>query len=204
VTQFDLGIAVLTLARSAIAERLGLSALEAMTHASLEQPSATFVTLMQAGKLRGCVGSLHRRRTLRDDVRANAVAAAFRDPRFAPLDASELAHTSLEVSLLTPEERIEVASEEELIARLRPGVDGVIIEFGRHHATLLPQVWEQLQDPRNFLAALKLKAGLPEDFWSSGMLVSRYAVTTWKDQEAAPAAVDAVPYLLTPSSASSS
>jgi AmmeMemoRadiSam system protein A len=204
VKQFDLGIAVLTLARSAIAERLGLSALEAMTHTSLEQHSATFVTLMQAGKLRGCVGSLHRRRTLRDDVRANAVAAAFRDPRFAPLEARELAHTSLEVSLLSPEERIVVASEEELMTRLRPGVDGVIIEFGRHRATLLPQVWEQLQDPRNFLAALKLKAGLPEDFWSSGMLVSRYGVTTWKEQEAAPATVDAVPYLLAPTSASSS
>jgi AmmeMemoRadiSam system protein A len=204
VTQFDLGIAVLTLARSAIAETLGLSALETMTHASLEERSATFVTLMQAGKLRGCVGSLHRRRTLRDDVRANAVAAAFRDPRFAPLDASELAHTSVEVSLLSSEERIVAASEEELMTRLRPGVDGVIVEFGSHRATLLPQVWEQLQDPRNFLAALKLKAGLPEDFWSSGMLVSRYEVTTWKEQEPAPATEDAVPYLLAPTSASSS
>jgi uncharacterized protein len=137
-------------------------------------------------------------------VRANAVAAAFRDPRFAPLHASELAHTSLEVSLLSPEERIEVVSEQELITRLRPGVDGVILEFGRHRATLLPQVWEQLQDPRTFLAALKLKAGLPEDFWASGILVSRYGVTTWKEQEPAPAAVDVVPHLLAPTSASSS
>src|SRR6516225_11230831 len=180
MTEFDLGGAVLTLARSAIAEKLGLGTLDGVSHARLEEPSATFVTLKQAGGLRGCVGSLQAIRTLRDDVRANAVAAAFRDPRFAPLEASELARTSLEVSLLSAEERIEAASERELLAQLRPGVDGVILEYGRHRATLLPQVWEHVQDRRNFLAALKLKAGLPEDFWSSGMLVSRYGVTTWK------------------------
>ena len=96
--------------------------------------------------------------------------------------SSELPRTSLEVSLLSAEERIEAASERELLAQLRPGVDGVILEYGRHRATLLPQVWEHVQDRRNFLAALKLKAGLPEDFWSEGMLISRYAATTWKEQ----------------------
>ncbi len=185
MTQFDLGSAVLMLARSAIAERLGLGQLEAMNDATLQQPSATFVTLKRAGELRGCVGSLQRVRALRDDVRANAVAAAFRDPRFAPLQASEFAQTSLEVSLLSAEERIEVASEEELIGRLRPGTDGVILEYGRHRATLLPQVWEQLPDPREFLTALKVKAGLPEDFWSADVLVSRYGAITWKEHEAA-------------------
>jgi uncharacterized protein len=183
VTDFDLGGAVLALARSAIAERLGLSRLETVNHASLEQPSATFVTLKHGTQLRGCVGSLQRTRALREDVRVNAVAAAFRDPRFAPLDARELAKISLEVSLLSAEERIEVACEEELIAQLRPGIDGVIVEYGRHRATLLPQVWQQLEDPREFLAALKLKAGLPEDFWSPGMIVSRYGAITWKEQE---------------------
>ena len=182
MTEFDLGSAVLTLARSAIAEKLGLGALDAVGHARLDERSATFVTLKQAGGLRGCVGSLQAIRTLRDDVRANAVAAAFRDPRFAPLGASEFLTTSLEVSLLSAEERIEAASERELLAQLRPGVDGVILEYGRHRATLLPQVWEHVQDRRNFLAALKLKAGLPEDFWSEGMLISRYAATTWKEQ----------------------
>ncbi len=187
MTGFDLGAALLTLARSAIAAKLGLSERESISHALLEQPSATFVTLKQSGQLRGCVGSLQRLRPLRDDVRANAVAAAFRDPRFAPLEASELSKTSLEVSLLSAEERIEVASEEALITRLRPGIDGVVLEYGRHRATLLPQVWQQLGDPRDFLAALKLKAGLPEDFWCSGMLVSRYQAVTWKEQEPAPA-----------------
>jgi hypothetical protein len=98
VTEFDLGSALLALARSAIAEKLGLSTpLDAVSHARLEERSATFVTLKQAGGLRGCVGSLQAVRALRDDVRANAVAAAFRDPRFAPLEASEFATTSLEV-----------------------------------------------------------------------------------------------------------
>jgi AmmeMemoRadiSam system protein A len=181
----DLGCALLTLARSAIAEKLGLSRIEPMSHPTLEQPSATFVTLKQAGQLRGCIGSLQRRRALRDDVQANAIAAAFRDPRFAPLEASELPKTSLEVSLLSPEERIEADSERELITRLRPGVDGVILQYGRHRATLLPQVWQQLHDGRDFIAALKVKAGLPEDFWSANVIVSRYGVVTWRDSASA-------------------
>ena len=164
MTEFDLGSTVLALARSAIAEKLGLAGtLDPVSHARLEERSATFVTLKQAGGLRGCVGSLQAVRALRDDVRANAVAAAFRDPRFAPLEASELPRTSLEVSLLSAEERIEAVSEEEL----------------------LPQVWEQVSDPRDFLAALKAKAGLPEDFWREGMLISRYAAVTWKEPEPA-------------------
>jgi AmmeMemoRadiSam system protein A len=186
VTDFDLGTAVLTLARSAIAEKLGLCRLNPVSHASLEQPSATFVTLKQGLQLRGCVGSLQRRRALQEDVRFNAVAAAFRDPRFAPLEVNELPQISLEVSLLSAEERIEVRSEQELIARLRPGIDGLMVEYGCYRATLLPQVWQWLPDPREFLAALKHKAGLPEDFWSSGMIVSRYQAITWKEQEQAP------------------
>jgi AmmeMemoRadiSam system protein A len=183
VTDFDLGRAVLTLARSAIAEELGLGKLDTVNHASLEQPSATFVTLKQGLELRGCVGSVRRRRALHDDVRANAVAAAFRDPRFAPLDAKELPQISLEVSLLSAEERIEVISEEELLARLHPGIDGLMLEYGCYRATLLPQVWQRLQDPREFLTVLKLKAGLPEDFWSSSMILSRYEAVTWREQD---------------------
>jgi AMMECR1 domain-containing protein len=86
--------------------------------------------------------------------------------------------------LLSPAERIEVTSEQELLRRLRPGIDGVVLECGGHRATLLPQVWERLNEPRDFLTALKLKAGLAEDFWSDGMLVSSYRVTTWKEPEA--------------------
>jgi AmmeMemoRadiSam system protein A len=183
MTEFDLGSALLVLARSAIAEQLGLDPLDTAHHVRLEQPSATFVTLKQAGGLRGCVGSLHAIRPLRDDVRANAVGAAFRDPRFAPLAAGEFARTSLEVSLLSADVRIEFRSEADLLAQLRPGIDGVTLEYGRHRATLLPLVWERLEHPRDFLAALKVKAQLPEDFWSTGILISRYAATTWKEPE---------------------
>jgi AmmeMemoRadiSam system protein A len=183
LTDRDLGRALLTLARSAIAEKLGLGTLEVVNHPKLAQPCASFVTLRQGAELRGCVGSLQPLRTLREDVHVNALAAAFHDPRFAPLGASELANTSIEVSLLSPEERIEAASEMELLALLRPGVDGVTLRWRRHRATLLPQVWQHVSDPHDFLAALKVKAGLPGEFWSEEMLISRYAVTTWAEPE---------------------
>jgi hypothetical protein len=182
MTGLDLGHALLTIARSAIAERLGLSRLGEASHETLQQPGATFVTLKHSGQLRGCIGSLQAVRPLGVDVRDNAIAAAFRDPRFAPLAADEFEDTSVEISLLSAGERIEVANEDDLVARLRPGVDGLILEYGLHRATFLPQVWEKLADPREFLAALKQKAGLPEGFWSPGVTVSRYGVTRWTEQ----------------------
>jgi len=181
MTGRDLGHALLTIARSAIAERLGLGRLDEAKHAALQQHSATFVTLKKTGQLRGCIGSLRAVRPLAVDVRENAIAAAFHDPRFAPLAATEFRSTSLEVSLLSAAEPVDFASEEELLARLRPGVDGLILEYGRHRATFLPQVWEALADPREFLVALKQKAGLPEGFWHAQVSVSRYAVTKWTD-----------------------
>ena len=181
MTGRDLGHALLTIARSAIAERLGLGNFEKAEHAALQQHSATFVTLKKTGQLRGCIGSLRAARPLAIDVRENAIAAAFHDPRFAPLAAAEFRSTSVEVSLLSAAERVNVGSEEELLAQLRPGVDGLILEYGRHRATFLPQVWEALADPREFLAALKQKAGLPEGFWHAGLSVSRYGVTKWVD-----------------------
>jgi len=187
MSEAELGRTVLLVARSAIAARLGLSAPEPANHATLRQRCATFVTLRHAGELRGCIGSVQAFRPLAEDVRANAIAAAFHDPRFAPLAAAELAATTIEVSLLSASERIEAAHEEELLARVRPGVDGLILEWGRRRATLLPQVWEQLADPHEFLAALKRKAGLSEDFWSAAVSVSRYEVTTWKEEDLAPA-----------------
>jgi len=96
--------------------------------------------------------------------------------------------TSLEVSLLSVDERIEFSSEADLIKQLRPGLDGLTLEYGHHRATLLPQVWEQLHDGRDFIAALKIKAGLAEDFWSAGLIVSRYTVVTWKEH--APSALE--------------
>jgi AmmeMemoRadiSam system protein A len=179
----ELGRALLTIARSAIAEELGLSTIGQAPHEALRQPAATFVTLKRSGELRGCIGSLKPIRPLAVDVRENAIAAAFRDPRFPPLAAVEYEATSVEVSLLSAAERVDVVDEDDLVARLRPGLDGVILEHGRHRATFLPQVWEALADPREFLAALKRKAGLPGDFWSPHVNVSRYGVTKWSESE---------------------
>jgi hypothetical protein len=88
----------------------------------------------------------------------------------------------VEVSLLTPAEPLVAASEAEALRRLRPGVDGVIFEYGRYRSTFLPQVWEQLPDPAEFLAHLKRKAGLPADFWAEGVRLSRYGVVKWKEE----------------------
>ena len=178
-----LGRALLTIARSAIGTELGFRPLAEASHAALTLPAATFVTLKHSGELRGCIGSLKPLRPLRVDVRENAIAAAFRDPRFPPLAVVEFEATSVEVSLLSADERLDVLDEEDLVAHLRPGVDGVILEYGRLRATFLPQVWEALADPRAFLAALKRKAGLPEDFWSPRVNVSRYRVTKWMESE---------------------
>jgi AmmeMemoRadiSam system protein A len=179
----DLGRVLLGIARSAIGEELGLDAPPPRDHAALAPPAATFVTLKQAGELRGCIGSLEPRRPLGVDVRENAIAAAFRDPRFPPLTAREFGTTAIEVSLLTEDERVDARSEEELIAKLRPGVDGVIVRHGANRATFLPQVWATIADSRDFLRALKRKAGLPDDFWSPQLNVSRYAVTKWAEPE---------------------
>jgi AmmeMemoRadiSam system protein A len=182
-SDLDLGRVLLVIARWAIGEKLGLGLPRTADHPALASPAATFVTLKQAGELRGCIGSLEPRRPLGVDVRENAIAAAFGDPRFPPLVAREFERTSIEVSLLSGDERVDARSESDLIAKLRPGVDGVIVRHGSSRATFLPQVWETIADPRAFLAALKRKAGLPEEFWSAEMNVSRYTVTKWAEVE---------------------
>jgi len=183
VTDADLGRVLLAIARSAIGGELGIRVPAASPHAALAIPAATFVTLRQAGELRGCIGSLERRRQLGADVRENAIAAAFRDPRFPPLADREFETTSIEVSLLSADEPVDARDQEEVIAKLRFGVDGVIVQHGAQRATFLPQVWDSIADPRAFLAALKKKAGLPEDFWSPRLNVSRYTVTKWAEPE---------------------
>ena len=118
---------------------------------------------------------------LREDLRANAQAAAFDDPRFPPLNAEELDTTRVEVSVLSRPEPLSFADEADCLAQLRPGVDGVILEYGWHRATFLPQVWEQLPEPRQFMAHLKRKAGLAPDFWSGDLRLSRYGVEKFKE-----------------------
>ncbi|MEY2631938.1 MAG: hypothetical protein RIR00_592 [Pseudomonadota bacterium] len=181
----QLGQLLLRRARAAIAAALGQPGDGAGAEAGLpelQQPAATFVTLTQAGDLRGCIGSLEAHRPLGEDVAANAVAAACRDPRFLPLTLSELARTRVEVSLLTPAEPLTFSDEDDALAQLQPGVDGLIFRIGSHRATFLPQVWESLPTPRVFLAHLKQKAGLPADFWSPEVSLSRYRVEKWKER----------------------
>jgi len=181
MTDEILGHALLVSARNAIGERFGLPPAVVPALPELAAPGATFVTLTQERRLRGCIGSLEAQRPLAVDVAENAVAAAFHDHRFPPLPANEFAATRVEVSLLTPAEPFPVADEEEALARLQPGRDGLILRYGRRRATFLPQVWESLSTPRQFLAQLKIKAGLPADFWHPEMALARYGVRKWKE-----------------------
>jgi len=149
----------------------------------LAQPGCTFVTLTQAGRLRGCIGSLAPRLSLGADVVSNAQSAAFSDPRFKPMTASDWAATQTEVSLLSAAKPIQFADEEDLLGQIVPGEDGLILEVPGHRGTFLPQVWESLPDKRQFLAQLKLKAGLPADFRTGRCRVLRYRVIKWKQSD---------------------
>ncbi len=176
-----LGQSLLSIARNAIGKRFGEQAGAFNTHPELAKPGATFVTLTQNGQLRGCIGSLEASRPLATDVAENAVAAAFRDPRFPPLASDELARTRVEVSLLEASQPMDFIDETDALARLRPGIDGLILTHGHRRSTFLPQVWESLPDPRRFMAQLKLKAGLPVDFWDEEITLARYGVQKWKE-----------------------
>ena len=179
----ELGAALLRLARAAIGEQLGKPAPAGASQARLQEPGATFVTLTQQGQLRGCIGSLEAHRALLHDVRENALAAAFRDPRFSPLAEEEFEITRVEVSLLTTPEPLAFRDEADFMAQLRPGVDGIVFQYGRHRSTFLPQVWESLPEPEQFMQQLKRKAGLPPNFWHETVSISRYEVTKWKENQ---------------------
>lgn len=149
----------------------------------LQEKGASFVTLTQDQKLRGCIGTLEAHRPLLLDVHSNARAAAFQDPRFSPLRVDELEVTEIEVSLLSAAEAIQFGNEQEALAQLRPGIDGIIFQYGHYRSTFLPQVWEQLPDPATFMAHLKHKAGLHPAFWHDAVKLQRYTVTKWKERE---------------------
>jgi len=140
----------------------------------LLNPGACFVTLEIAGQLRGCIGSIEAYRPLIDDISANAYASAFSDPRFNPVSEQELQQLDIHVSILTPATAMEFKDEQDLIAQIQPGIDGLIIEDQGRRGTFLPSVWESLPDVESFLKHLKLKAGLPEDYWSDSLTVHRY------------------------------
>lgn len=179
---------LLRTARDAIETRLrtaGDPAIAADTFApQLCTETACFVTLTQQGRLRGCVGSLAPQRPLVAEVAANAQRAALSDPRFAPLPPEELAGARIRIAVLSRPVPLEVADAPEALARIVPGEDGLILTAGRHKATFLPQVWEQLPDPAAFLRALKRKAGLPGDHWSPGLTLERFRAESFAEEGA--------------------
>ena len=142
---------------------------------TLRRSAASFVTLKQGEALRGCIGSLERRRALANDVAENAFAAAFRDPRFPPLTDAELELTAAEVSVLSTPINFDFDGEPDLLAQLRPGTDGVIIEHDGHKATYLPSVWEMLPEPRSFIEQLRLKAGIEPQVPIADVKIRRYS-----------------------------
>jgi len=175
------GASLLTLARAEIARQFWEKVAAPPAEPWMAEPGASFVTLTRKGDLRGCIGTLEAHRPLGIDVRENAVAAAFRDPRFMPLSRAEFDDVRVEVSVLSPHEVLAAGTEKDALAVLRPGIDGVVFEYGHFRSTFLPQVWEQLPDPAEFLAHLKRKAGLSMDFWSESVRLSRYSVSKWKE-----------------------
>ena len=180
----DAGTVLLPLARTAIAGQLGLGAAPAAEDAAwLKREGASFITLKREGRLRGCIGTLRAHRLLLDDVKANAVAAAFRDPRFKPLTTAEYPGLSVEISVLSDLEQMHFADERDALRQLRVGVDGVILRYGHHQGTFLPQVWDDYKEPAEFLAHLKYKAGLPPDFWDSEVKLARYTVLKWREDQ---------------------
>ncbi len=132
---------------------------------NLQEEGAAFVTLTLHGNLRGCIGSLVAHRPLALDIQQNALAAAFEDPRFPPVSEKELAFLEIEISVLSPSQPLSFESPEDLLQKLQPEIDGVVLAHGYHRATFLPQVWEQLPDPEEFLGHLCRKAGLPANAW---------------------------------------
>lgn len=173
---------MLALVRYTIAQRLGLASDWAQEFAErpkaswCQQHAATFVTLMLDGQLRGCIGCLEAYQPLQEDLQQNAISAAFRDYRFPPLTQSEFRNITVEISVLTPSQALAAESEEQLLAQLRPGIDGLILQDGQFKATFLPQVWQQLPEQEEFVHRLKQKAGLAVDHWSQSMQCLVYQV----------------------------
>jgi AmmeMemoRadiSam system protein A len=150
---------------------------------NLRRDGASFVTLTRHGRLRGCIGSLEPRRALALDVRENAIAAALEDPRFPPVRPKELDDLHVEISVLSSPQPLPYDGPDDLIAKLRPGVDGVVIQSGWRRATFLPQVWEKLPDPDQFLQHLCLKASLPTDAYRRpGFDVYTYQVEKFEEE----------------------
>jgi MEMO1 family protein len=182
------GQTLLSLARESITTHLaGAPAPAAPTETWLNEMRASFVTLQREGRLRGCIGMLEASRPLGVDVIANARAAAFGDPRFKPVTSAEVDTLEVEVSILSRAVKLAFEDHADLIRQLRPGEDGLILEAGTGAATrrgtFLPQVWESLPDPEQFIEQLKMKAGLPGNTRTTACRIKRYRVVKWREQD---------------------
>ena len=186
----DKGKLLVELARQTIAKRLGADTgsredLESRLADNIFQSRrGTFVTLTKNNQLRGCIGNLTPDKPVRDGVEENAINAAFHDPRFPALSKDELDQINIEISLLTEPQPLDYKDGDDLLARLRPHVDGIILRKGMQSATFLPQVWEQLPEKEMFLSHLCLKAGLPAEAWKRGDLeILTYQVQYFEEPE---------------------
>ena len=184
------GQVLVRLARKTITEKLTGKApdsdelIPALQDEELRLHCGTFVTLKISGQLRGCIGNLTSTQSVVDGVKHNAINAAFHDPRFSPLSRSELDRTAIEISILSEPQPLEYQDGRDLAEKLRVNVDGVIIRKGHSSATFLPQVWEQLPRPEDFLGHLCMKAGLPSDAWKNSELeVLTYQVQHFEEKQ---------------------
>jgi AmmeMemoRadiSam system protein A len=150
---------------------------------ALEGPGCSFVTLTELGELRGCIGGLVAEQPLWLDVQQRAAQAALRDYRFVPVQPDELPDIDIEVSVLTPSQPLAYESPEDLVRKLRP-VDGVVLRKGMNRATFLPQVWQTVPDPEQFLSMLCQKLGAQPDAWRRAHLeVETYQVEEFSEPE---------------------
>ncbi len=180
------GRQLLRLAREAIAEKLGkqVEGSREVVDPALQAECGTFVTLNIDGQLRGCIGNLEPAGPIHEAIRRNALNAAFHDPRFPELRAEELARVQIEISILSRPQPLTYGDGADLMAKLRPGIDGVILRMGPSGATFLPQVWEQLPRAEEFLGHLCRKAGLSETAWRDSHLeVATYQVQSFEEEK---------------------
>ena len=168
----EYGEKLVRVVRAEIARKLNPSAwpelepdLSDIPNALLEEKRGVFITLHRRGRLRGCIGNIEPVKPVLKGVRENALHAAFDDARFTPVTPEELADLDIEVSLLTVPEKLAYSDSTDLLRQIVPFRHGVIVEKGNHRATFLPQVWDQLSDPKSFLTQLCLKARLDSDAW---------------------------------------
>lgn len=184
------GRTLIDLARQTIEEHLGIQpeqpvAPELLTDPELQETRAVFVTLNKRGQLRGCIGSLSGTESILDGIKRHAINAAFHDHRFSPVTGEEVAELELDISVLTEPKPLSYEDGDDLVKKLRPNIDGVILQHSSGaRATFLPQVWEQLPSPPLFLGHLCRKAGLSQTEWQTGSLaIQIYQVRYFKENQ---------------------